>query len=61
MPIRARLEHLIQMFGTLHPAEQVDRDRHRRRSAYEGIDEMAARIAAIDASRIVETREVDAA
>jgi hypothetical protein len=61
MPIRDRLEHLIQMFGTLHPAEQVDLDRRRRRSAYEGIDEMAARIAAIDAARTDEDRESTAA
>jgi hypothetical protein len=61
MPIRDRLEHLIQMFGTLHPAEQVDLDRRRRRSAYEGIEEMAARIAAIDAARTDEDRESTAA
>ncbi|MFM7617178.1 MAG: hypothetical protein ACKO72_06930 [Actinomycetes bacterium] len=61
MPIRDRLEHLIQMFGTLHPAEQVELDRRRRRSAYDGIDEMAARIAAVDAARDDATREVTAA
>jgi hypothetical protein len=51
MPIRPRLQHLIQMFATLHPAEQVELDRRRRVSAYEGIDEMAARIAAVDEAR----------
>ena len=61
MPIRARLELLIQMFGTLHPAEQVELDRRRRRSAFEGIEEMAARIAAIDAARDDAAREVTAA
>jgi hypothetical protein len=49
------------MFGTLHPAEQVELDRRRRRSAYDGIDEMAARIAAIDAARDDDSREVTAA
>lgn len=61
MPIRDRLEHLIQMFGTLHPAEQVELDRRRRHSAFEGIEEMAARIAAIDAARDDAAREVTAA
>ena len=51
MPIRSRVEHLVQMFGTLHPTRQVEADRARRASAYDGIDEMAARIAAIDAVR----------
>ena len=44
MPIRERLEHLIQMFGTLHPAEQVDLDRRRREALHEHLDALERRL-----------------
>ena len=61
MPIRDRLEHLVAMFGTLHPAEQVELDRRRRASAYDGIEELAARLAGTAAERTDHEPDVTAA
>ncbi len=59
MPIRERLEHLIQMFGTLHPAEQVDLDRRRREAVLAHLDLLEQRLAGDDGAGA--RREVTAA
>jgi len=59
MPIRERLEHLIQMFGTLHDVEQVDLDRRRREAVLAHLDLLEQRLAGDDGAGA--RREVTAA
>ncbi|MEY3360723.1 MAG: hypothetical protein RL531_442 [Actinomycetota bacterium] len=59
MPIRDRLEHLVQMFGLLHPAEQVELDRRRRAAVHADLDALEHRLAG--GERTGERREVTAA
>ena len=48
MPIRHRLEHLVAMFGLLHPAEQVELDRRRRAAVHADLDVLEQRLAVDD-------------